>query len=239
MATFNINLSTQEDAMKKAATILMGILAALALSIFTAGGAHAEGRTIVTLQEDPASVARAFVDALNNHDPDAALELFAEDAVVTNSVNDTPVRYSTPDEIYEWLDAFPPAATLEIIGEPEVEGDRVTFVTRYRDEGLEGTELEYIDLTFTAVVQGGKIQTMVITLSPEEQARVDEAIRGSTGEDMPPGMPTGRSGGDESGGSMPTGMPTTGNGAAFPMLPLALLAMGLISTGLALSRRKA
>lgn len=216
--------------MRKRAIWTAVMLAMLMLSAFSVSGAYAQSQA-----QDPLSVVKAFVAALNAQDQDAAQALFADDAVFTSRINDQPVVYSGSDEIRkQFLDTFPPGSNLEIIGEPQVAGDKVNLVLRFTADELKSLGLDYVDLMFEVTVQDGKIHSMVATVSPEERAKIDKALGGGASGGM---MPTG---GMSGGGTMPTGMPTTGSGSQNVLLPLlALLALSFVLTGSKLTRRKA
>jgi ketosteroid isomerase-like protein len=134
--------------------------------------------------QDPLTVAEAYRDAVNRQDREAALALYADDAVVTappaSEGGDVRVRRGR-DAIRElfWPTSRPPAPSFRVdIVDARVEGDTATVsVLVHSDANRALGFTEGIPNEGTFVVRDGKIVAFTITQRPEILARVWAAVR--------------------------------------------------------------
>lgn len=126
-------------------------------------------------QADPASVARAFIDAENRHDVDAAVALFTPDAVVVDARG----TLTTTAEIRRWQTDLAEGNFRAEIGTPTVSGDRVTFTGDVSLNSLRALGLDKLDATWELTVQQGRIKTFNFVFSPASIARLQQAQAGS------------------------------------------------------------
>jgi hypothetical protein len=130
-------------------------------------------------QAKPDEVATKLAEAVNAQDLDAALALFAEDAVVTST---SPEPFTGKAEIQGWLEGMfadnfkVDIEILEVNGDKVVEADRITMDSLYPlgISSLEGTS--------ETTVQGGKITALNFTFSEESLAKLPVPI--STAQDL-------------------------------------------------------
>lgn len=128
---------------------------------------------------DPAAVLRTFDVALNAHDPDAALALFAEGAVVRyEPAPPPPARavYNGREEIRGLIEALIAQGVAVQVGEYRAEGERASSRGRaVYAAGHERLGGNPVILEGEAVVRGGKIVSLTFTFSPESLARIRAA----------------------------------------------------------------
>src|SRR5688572_1453062 len=111
----------------------------------------------VFAQEDPESVFRALVDALNAHDEDAQLALFADDATLTFTWGEETETTTGKDAIRESLgeDEETPGQRAEI-ADLQVDGERVTATLNLFDDELEAAGVSPAVFLADGTVQAGK-----------------------------------------------------------------------------------
>jgi len=190
-------------------TVLFLILAVLAASIFAANIYAADGSTNenfhtreVKIQQSPESVAAAFDAALNAHDVNAALDLFADNGLVIDHPRETysyaansaigglgtptpaatcglseasqvACNYSGKGMIGEWLRQLEVEnVQVQELGNYQVTGNNVTWILDVSIDGYRSFGVAPLETTAEATVQGGKIQSLTLTLPPESTTRL-------------------------------------------------------------------
>ena len=115
------------------------------------GHALAQARAV-----DPLIVLQAYERARANRDVDAALDQFADDAVVTLSIDGRQVQsYSGRADIRRFLETIAVHTRSLIMSNRHVVGNRVTW-----SERITGQRNAPFDVQVDAVVQDGKIQAL-------------------------------------------------------------------------------
>ena len=123
-------------------------------------------------QSDPASVARAFIDAENRHDVDAAVALFTPDAVVIHATG----TLTTTAEIRKWQTELAEGNFRANISRLTVAGDTVTFDGDVALNSFQSLGIDKLDATWELTVQQGRIKTFNFVFSPASSARLQQAI---------------------------------------------------------------
>lgn len=146
---------------------LLGVLVAVGTGLATPAAGLAQG--------DPASVARALIDAENRHDVDAAVALFTPDAVVTHATG----TLTTTAEVRTWQTELAAGNFRAVIGTPAVSGDRVTFTGDVFLSSFQALGIDKLDATWELTVQQGRVKTFNFVFSPASNARLQQARGGS------------------------------------------------------------
>ena len=141
----------------KASAVAVALL--LAIAVLASGCAPAQ---------DPTAVGEAFVDALNDHDVDRVVSLFAPDAVV---VDDREMLGS--GRIREWANAL--AADAILLKDPKfsAEGSTVSWVARQSRRDWRQIGIGDVVTRYQAQVRDGKIVRWTATFAG---ARASEAV---------------------------------------------------------------
>lgn len=130
---------------------------------------------------DPLATVQALLAAENAHDVDAAVALFAPDALVTLALE---TRTGTA-EIRAWQQELADGHFhMEVLGTPEVAsdsvaGDSVRFRNRLDLDLFKQMGLGTVEGISEAQVQDGKITAYTFALTPESVARLQAAAPGS------------------------------------------------------------
>ena len=122
-------------------------------------------------QADPASVARALVDAENRHDVEAAVALFTPDAVVVHATG----TLTTTAEIRKWQTDLAEGNFRAEIATPTVTGDHVTFTGDVFLASFQALGIDKLDATWDLTVQQGRVKTFNFVFSPASNARLQQA----------------------------------------------------------------
>ena len=123
---------------------------------------------------DPLSIVNAWFDALNAGDVDAALSYLADDAVVTMVPPGTPGDdgiFTGKEEIRGWYEGLVAAKGVATLSDCQVEGESVTCIDTYTDDGLQAMGVDSIEGELALIVREGKIQSYTFTMSPESMAK--------------------------------------------------------------------
>jgi ketosteroid isomerase-like protein len=123
-------------------------------------------------QTDPASVARAFIDAENRHDVEGAVALFADDAVVVDARG----TLTTRAEIRQWQTDLAAGNFAATMGAPTVVGDRVTFGGDVALNSLRALGFDRLDATWELTIQQGRIKGYRFAFTPEANARFQQSV---------------------------------------------------------------
>lgn len=161
-------------------------------------------------EQDPVAVVNAFIDAYNARNTNAALALFADDAVVNRPPNPSATGKAG---IAAWLnETWGRNVTLAPGTAPQVAGDRVTMVTKVTSDPLKQLGIASLEQQEAYVVQGGLIKTYTYELTTASVDKLTQAqgppacLPGSTcptGAAAPPAPPA---------GVRPSVLPVTGAG---------------------------
>lgn len=162
--------------MKKWMVVLV-LAATLALPV----AAHAQ-------EGDPTAVFSELADALNAGDVDVAMELVADDAVLTfvpDVAGTGPI--TGREQIRAWYEGL---VAQNLRAEPsnvQVEGDRVTFSNKVWMNDFEALGIAPVEYTGEGVVQEGKIKSYAETMTDESLAEFEAAMAAlpATGETPP------------------------------------------------------
>ena len=120
-------------------------------------------------QAKPDEVATQLAEAVNAQDLDAALALFAEDAVVNSA---SPEPFTGKAEIQGWLEGmFADNFKLEI-EILEVNGDTVVEKDRMTMDSLIPLGISSLEGTSEITVQGGKVTALNFTFTEESLAKL-------------------------------------------------------------------
>ena len=163
----------------RAVKSVLALFVALGAVLATPGAGHA--------QSDPASVARALIDAENRHDVEAAVALFTPDAVVIHATG----TLTTTAEIRKWQTELAEGNFRATMGTPTVAGDKVTFNGDVALNSFTSLGIDKLDATWELTVQQGRVKTFNFVFTPASAARLQQAIAGSgslalTGSDPGP-----------------------------------------------------
>lgn len=180
-------------------------------------------RALAQQSVDPLTVMQAYDVALSSGDVEAALALFAEDAVLDIRQG----QLIGKEQIRTWLaQVVAQNSRIEVV-DRQVEGDKVTWRTLFFRKDIESLQNEPLEANAEAVVQEGRIKSFSSLFTPEAQAKLDAALPAQT-----EAAPTQAE-------ATPAQLPTTG--AAQPsghLLPAALSLAGLLFLVVGLIRRR-
>lgn len=127
---------------------------------------------------EPMAVVNSWQDALNKGDVDLALSHMAEDGSVTiipPEPGDDGV-YEGSEEIRARFEAGSAAHGITTLSDCRVDGENVTCLDTYVDDGLKALGLEELEGAWEAVVRQGKIQSYTFTTTDESLAVLMAAI---------------------------------------------------------------
>ena len=142
--------------------VLMALVAMLALPV-----------AVFAQETDPISVVNAWHDGLNEYDIDTALSYLAEGAVVTivPPLDGGSGVYSGKEEIRGLYEGFVAANFSCALSDCQVDGETVTCIDTYTDDGLKAMGVDFIEGEWVAAVREGKIQSYTYTISAESLAK--------------------------------------------------------------------
>jgi ketosteroid isomerase-like protein len=120
----------------------------------------------------PLDVVNAWVAALNKGDINATLSHLADDATVTIV---PPAEgdgvYNGHAEIRGWYESLAATKGVTTLSDCQANGETVTCLDTYADEGLKAMGVDFIEGTWVAVIRDGKIQSYTFTITPESLAK--------------------------------------------------------------------
>lgn len=147
---------------------LLAILALVSLAALPSSAA-AKG-------DDPVAVVRALDAALNAHDLEAALALFADDAVVKDGdpAPGATGNFVGKEQIRAWLGGVvSPALAFQVMSSGhQVSGDVVTWIWQASIADFKPLGVDPEDGSSAALVQGGKIRFYSVASSAEWRAKL-------------------------------------------------------------------
>ena len=124
--------------------------------------------------KDPLSTVQALMDAEQAFDLDRAMSLFADDAVIVNADG---ARTAGADNLKHFLDEdmwFNYSFTLE---RPLVEDNRVSWTKSVTADFYSKLGVAPVQFAFAAVIDNGKIESIVAHVPWNEIARIEAACR--------------------------------------------------------------
>ncbi len=128
--------------------------------------------TLLAQESDPAAVARSAYEALNAGDVEAALALYADDAVLSLGAFGS---FSGKEELRgSFENEVAKHATWEF-SDFQVEGDTVTFTNRYTNDDLQAIGIT-LEGTEVITIQDGKITTDTWAVTDESMAELQAAM---------------------------------------------------------------
>jgi ketosteroid isomerase-like protein len=163
-------------------------------------------------ESDPMAVFNALHAAVNAHDVDAALALFAPDAVVQFPNQPPPNVFRGTQEIRAWLQGDADQHIQVTTSNVQVTGDRTTWDARVVGDDVRPLSIS-LDGSVEAVIQGGKITSFAFTLSQDTLTKIQAAT------------------------AQPQAMPRTGGAPTSLWWLLAVIGLGVCGLGLALRVR--
>jgi hypothetical protein len=120
----------------------------------------------------PQEAINSWQEAMNAGDMDKALSYLAEDAVVTIiPAMEGDGVYSGHAEIRGWYEPLLASKGVTTLSDCNVDGEIVTCLETYTDEGLKSMGVDFIEGEFVAAVSDGKIQTYTLTIRPDSLAK--------------------------------------------------------------------
>ncbi len=120
----------------------------------------------------PQEVINSWQEAMNAGDMDKALSYLAEDAVVTIvPAMEGDGVYNGHAEIRGWYEPLLASKGVTTLSNCKGDGETVTCLDTYADEGLKSMGVDFIEGEFIAVVSDGKIQSYALTITPESLAK--------------------------------------------------------------------
>jgi ketosteroid isomerase-like protein len=117
--------------------------------------------------------ANLWTEALAEGNIDAALSYLAEDAVVAivPPGQDGDGNYTGHAEIRGWYDTIVAAKGVGALSNCKTDGEKITCLNTYSDEGLKAMGVDFIEGEWAAVISDGKIQSYTCTITPESLAK--------------------------------------------------------------------
>lgn len=163
-------------------------------------------------ETDPIVIAQAWVSAVDAHDFDAAVALLNDDSyliVVPPAPSSNINSYQGKNEIRQVLQQYAANNThVQIVDGPVVINGTTTWTERQSSDSLLRAGVPSIQVTVDALIEGGKIKSIVYELTPDSAAQIAHS-EGEGGRDTGTAAPSG------------VGMPKTGAGipagVPFPM----------------------
>ena len=131
---------------------------------------------LVACSPAPQSVINDWQQAMNKGDIDQALSYLAEDAMVTIApAFDGNGIYNGQTEIRGWYEMLATGKGVTTLSKCTVQGETVTCLNTYADEGLKSMGVDFLESDFVAIVDKGKILSYTVTARPESLAKFPPA----------------------------------------------------------------
>ena len=121
--------------------------------------------------QHPADVVSALIEAENALDVEAAMALFAADAVVTLPTG----VLSTPEQIREWQTGLAQGHFHADIGEIKTDGDRASFEGTVGFDPFRSLGIDAMGSLWDVTVDAGKVSRFTYTFTPDGLARLQAA----------------------------------------------------------------
>ena len=142
--------------MKKLVIAVTVVVVMLALSV-----------VLYAQETDPLAIVNSWLEALNAGDVDAALSYLADDAQITSDQ-----VYTGKEEIRGWYETQVGANGASTLSDCQVDGETVTCISSYTDDGLQAMGVDFLEGELVLVVRDAKIQSYTFTMSPESLAKL-------------------------------------------------------------------
>jgi hypothetical protein len=138
-------------------------------------------------EQGDSAIATAFDMALNNHDPDAALALFSDSAVVSDpsniacfpsppcrpAINLAVATFSMPVQVRGWLQQLVKEnVEVKEVGSFNVTGNNIAWTVEIAQDEYRRLNVAPLVATVEAVVQGGKIASLTRQLTQESATKL-------------------------------------------------------------------
>ena len=162
------------------------ITAALALAL-AVGALVATTRGVSSQGTDPASVVQAYIRAVNAHNVDAVLAVYADDAVheVIPPPPGAQSVYIGKAQIRQFYQqTVVNHDHLEVVGTPHVVGDKVMYTKRIASDSFRRLGLATVDASIVAIVQGAKFTSYTAAVTPDSLAKLHAAIAAASEKAM-------------------------------------------------------
>jgi hypothetical protein len=127
-----------------------------------------------TKVKDPLSTVQALMVAEQAFDLDRAMSLFADDAVIVNAAG---ARTAGADNLKLFLDEDMQFNDSFTLGHPLVEDNRVSWTKSVTAEFYSKLGVAPVLFAFAAVINNGKIESIVAHVPRSEIARIEAACR--------------------------------------------------------------
>jgi ketosteroid isomerase-like protein len=127
---------------------------------------------------DPESVIRGIVEALNSGDIDSALNLVAEDSVITlfPAPPGTNGVFVGKEEIRGWWESFTAAHGSSEITSFSAQGNTATWKATVSDDILQSLGLGSAEFDGVGIVQNGLLKTYAWSMTDEAMAALEAAL---------------------------------------------------------------
>ena len=161
-------------------TAALALALALSALVATTRGVSSQGT-------DPASVVQAYITAVNSHNVDAVLAVYADDAVheVIPPPPGAQSVYIGKAQIRQFYQqTVVNHDHLEVVGTPQVVGDKVMYTKRIASDSFRRLGLATLDASIVAIVQGGKFSSYTAAFTPESLAKLQAAIAAASEKAM-------------------------------------------------------
>jgi ketosteroid isomerase-like protein len=136
-------------------------------------------------EPDPFSVVQALMDAQSAIDPDAALALFADDAVIVNVTGDK----FAGDDLRRFVQTDTWANDRFAMESPRLHGDKVVWTKSVTAGFYQHLGIAPVQFAFEATVRAGRITSINAYFPPWEIARIEQACRARAIEPLIYGRP--------------------------------------------------
>ncbi len=122
----------------------------------------------------PLSIVQSLMDAERVFDLDRALSLFADDAVIVNAAGATTAG---AENLRHFLDEDMRFNDSLALDQPAVDHNRVSWTESTSADFYRKLGVAPVRFSFTAIVDRGKIESIVAHVPPEEIARIEAACQ--------------------------------------------------------------
>ena len=125
------------------------------------------------------AIVQGFIEALNAGDVEGALAFLADDAVVQLIPPPEPAGegvFTGKEEIRGWYEIMAEGQGFNTLSNVSVNGDQVTALIRFSDEGLKQMGVDFLDNEWAATIKDGKIQGYTATVTGESMEKLMAAL---------------------------------------------------------------
>ncbi len=131
---------------------------------------------------DPVAIATAWVTAVSAHDTEAALSFLGDDAYVTfvlpgDAGNNV---YEGKDQVRQLLQGYIlDSRDVSLIQTPQVVNGTTTWIERHSANSLRQSGVDSVDVRADAIIQDGKIKSLLYELTDASAVKVAAAAQAS------------------------------------------------------------